>query len=288
MASGPHNPFGSPSSTLQRKAGPRGSLGASQIRETLDAWSHQASPADNPSRGMNPSSRLSDSMRSASAEPVSRTSSVQPGHMEGAMHDNSVLRTSSAALQKQGLSHQPSEAALSPDLPAGSAGSSQPLQHDASLLLQKAALKSSAVLPDTTSALELGAWVLPEVVPDPSWLSPFMQQMLQLEGCLLNALTALLTQTPSESDSQKEQNGAGKGPVKKAPPRRQCWPKAAKDSQQLGEDTTGNPCRWCKHPLRFHRQRLERLTHPPQHATSIFADINHPCAYLTTNSTKRS
>lgn len=238
LASAPHNPFGSPSSTLQRKAGPRGSLGGLQI-----CWSRQASLADNPSRGVNPSSRLLDSIRGASGEPVSRTSSVQPGHLEGPLHDTSVLRTSSAALQKQGLSHQPSQAAFGPEPPSlqlsaeGAASPGRPLQHDGSMLLQK----SAAMLPDGASALDLGTWGLPEVVLEPSWLSPFLQQMLQLEGCLLRALTALLTQTPSAPNKHDEQHGTGKGVMQKAPPRQQCWPKAAQDSQQLGEDTTGKP-----------------------------------------------
>lgn len=239
LASAPHNPFGSPSSTLQRKVGPRGSLGGVQI-----CWSRQASLADNPGRGMNPSSRLLDSIRGASTEPVSRTSSMQPGHLEGTMHDTSVLCTSSAALQKQGLSHQPSQAALGPEPPSlqlsaeGAASPVRPLQHDVSTLLQK----SAAMLPDAASALDASPWGLPEVVLEPSWLSPFMQQLLQLEGCLLHTLTALLTQTPPTPSRQDEQHGTGKGLMQKAPPRQQCWPKAAQDSQQLAEDTTGNPC----------------------------------------------
>lgn len=227
MASGPHNPFGSPSSTLQRKAWLRGSLGASQT-----SWSQHASFADGSGRGMNTSSRL--------AGPVSRTSSGQPGHSERDVHDASVVRTSSAALQQQGLSHQASQAALGADPAFVEGAAGQPLQHGVSLLLQKVALKSSSMLPDMASALDLATGMLPEVLPEPSWLSPFMQQMLQMEGCLLNALTALLTQTPSRTDRQDEQNGAGKGAVQKAPPRQQCWPKAARDSQQFGDDTTGS------------------------------------------------
>ena len=186
-------------------------------------------------RGMNGSSRFMDSIRSFAA-PVSRSSSGQPLHVDRDMMDCTMPRTSSSAMQRQGLSHQPSQAA-----PGGpqSLGSSQQLQHDVSLYMQPAGLKSGAVWPDMVSAVDLTAWALPEVQPDPSWLSPLLQQMLLFEGCLLNALTALLTQTGA--DGQEGENAAGKRPTQQAAVRQQCWPKAAQDNQQLCDDTTGTP-----------------------------------------------
>ena len=242
MASAPANAFCSPSSTLHRKTWQRGLQGVSQL-----PWFQQASLTDGSGRGLNASSRLMDSMRSF-ADPVSRTSSEQPSQMQREMLDGTVPRTSSAAMQKQELSHQPSQAALGPEssgpqVSAQYAAGSQHLQHDVSLLMPPEALMSSSTLPDMASALDWTAWVLPEVQPDASWLSPFMRQLLQFEGCLLHALTALLTQTPL--DRQDEHSVAGKGAVQKAAPRQQCWPKAAQDSQQLSENTTGNQTPWC-------------------------------------------
>ena len=235
MMSVPTNAFGSPFSTLQRKTWQRGSQGVSQT-----AWSQQAFLAEGPGRGLNASSRFMESIRSFAA-PVSRTSSGQPSQAERDMLDGSMPGTSSGAVQQQSLSHQRSHAALGPDLsgPQGLTSSSQQLQHDVSLLLQPAGPKSSAVWLNGMSALDLTAWLLPEVQPDPSWLSPLVQQALLFEGCLLQALTALLTQPPS--DKQDEQNAAGKRAALKASPRQQCWPKAAQDNQQLCDDTTGDP-----------------------------------------------
>lgn len=234
MMSAPTNAFGSPSSTLQRKTWQKGSQGVLQT-----AWSQQTSLAEGLGRGLNASSRFMDSSKSFAA-PVSRTSSGQPTRAERDMLDGSMPRTSSAAVQRQGLSHQPSQAALGPDLsvPQGLASGSQQLQHDVSLPMQAAGPKSSMAWLDGVSALELTACALPEVQPDPSWLSPIVQQTLLFEGCLLNALTALLTQPPS--DKQDEQNVAGKRAKQTAPLRQQCWPKAAEDSQQLCDDTTGD------------------------------------------------
>lgn len=230
----PTNAFGSPASTMQRKTWQRGSQGVSQT-----AWSQQAMFAEGPGRGLNGSSRFMDSMRSFAA-PVSRSSSGQPSHPERDMMDNTMPRTSSSAVQRQGLSHQPSQAAPGPD-PSGpqGLGGSQQLQHDFSLHMQPAGLKpAAAAWPEMVSAVDLTAWVLPEVQPDPSWLGPFLQQTLLFEGCLLNALTALLTQ--AGSDGQEEQSAAGKRPMQQAAVRQQCWPKAAQDSQtQLCDDTTG-------------------------------------------------
>ena len=234
MMSAPTNAFGSPFSTLQRKTWQKGSQGVLQ-----PAWSQQASLAEGPGRGFNASSRFMDSIKSFAA-PVSRTSSVQPSQAERDILDGSMPSISSAAMQRQGFSHQPSQA-LGPDPsgPQGSASGSQQLQHDVSLLMQPAGPKSSAVWLDGVSALDSTAWILPEVQPDASCLSPFVQQTLLFEGCLLHALTALLTQQPS--DQQAEQNAAGKRAMPKAPQRQQCWPKAAQDSQQLCDDTTGDP-----------------------------------------------
>lgn len=231
----PSNAFGSPSSTMQRKTWQRGSLGVSQT-----AWSQQAMFAEGPGRGLNGSSRFMDSIRSF-ATPVSRSSSGQPAHVDRDMMDCTMPRTSSSATQRQGLSHQPSQAAPGPDPPGPQGlGSSQQLQHDVSLYMQPAGLKSAAVWPDMISAVDVTAWVLPEVQPDPSWLSPLLQQTLLFEGCLLHALTALLTQT--RSDGQEQQSAAaGKRPMQQAAVRQQCWPKAAQDSQQLCDDTTGTP-----------------------------------------------
>lgn len=231
----PTNAFGSPSSTLQRKSWQRGSLGVSQ-----PAWSQQAMFAEGPSRRLNGSSRLMDSIRSFAA-PVSRSSSGQPFHAERDMMDGTMPCTSSSAMQRQGLSHQPSQAAPGSD-PSGpqGLGSSQQLQYDVSLVMQPAGLKSAAAWPDMLSAVDLTAWVLPEVQPDPSWLSPFLLQTLLFEGCLLNALTALLTQ--KSSDGQEGENAAGKRPMQEqAAVRQQCWPKAAQDSHQLCDDNTGTP-----------------------------------------------
>ena len=229
----PSNAFGSPSSTMQRKAW-RGSQGVSQM-----AWSQQAMFAEGPGRALNGSSRFMDSIKSFAA-PVSRSSSGQPSHVDRDMMDCTMPRTSSSAMQRQGLSHQPSQAAPGPD-PSGpqGLGSSQQLQHDVTLYMQPAGLKSGPAWPDTVSAVDLTGWVLPEVQPDPSWLSPFLQQMLLFEGCLLNALTALLTQTGA--GGQEGENAAGKRPMQQAAVRQQCWPKAAQNSQQLSDDTTGTP-----------------------------------------------
>ena len=259
MMSVPTNVFGSPSSTLQRNAWQKGLQGGSQT-----AWSQQASPAEGPGRGLNASSRFMENIRS-SAAPVSCISSGQPSQAERDTLDGSVSRTSSAAVQRQGLSRQPSQAALGPDLsgPQGLAGSSQQLQHDVSLLMHSAGPKAPALWLDGASALDLTAWVLPEMQPDPSLLSPFMQQTLLFEGCLLNALTALLTQPPL--DKQDEQSTAGKRAMQKAPLRQQCWPKAAQDSQQLCNDTTGD-CGCCfgcctSRFIRLHHQRVRKAQH---------------------------
>ena len=234
MMGATRNAFGSPFSTLHRKTWQKGSQGISQM-----AWSQQASLAEGLSRGLNASSRFMDSRKSFAA-PVSRTSSGQPSQTDRDMLDGSLSCTSSAAGQRQGLSHQPSQAALGPDVfaPQGSASGSQQLQHDVSLPTQAAGPRSSMAWLDGVSALDSTACVLPEVQPDPSWLSPIVQQTLLFEGCLLNALTALLTQPPS--DQQDEQNAAGKRAQQTAPLRQQCWPKAAQDSQQLCGDTTGD------------------------------------------------
>lgn len=239
------NPFSSPSSTLRRGTWAGSSQGSLQL-----PWS-QSSLADSPGRGFTASSRLIDSRQSFAA-PVSRTSSSASPQKQGqgileqplvAVAEQGMLDMSSAAHMRQGSAEQPLRAAASQDV-AERAASPQLLQHDASMGLQQTAPGSSTALPDLSLAIDSTAWTLSELQPESSWLLPFMQQMLQFEACLLNSLTALLTQKPPSSHQQDEQSAAEKKAKQRMPPRQQCWPQAAQESRQTSDDTTGEMRCW--------------------------------------------
>ena len=239
----PHNAYSSPSSTLRRGTWAGGSQGALQ-----QPWSPQPPFADTLGRALNASSRFMDSKQSF-IRPVSCTSSSALPHRQGHGFQAQPLQTEqsveafSAAQQQQGFLDQPFKAAMllppsaSQDSAERAVGAYH-LQHDASMPLA-AAPGSSSVTSDLSSAVDMSAWTLLDVQPEPGWLTPFQQQLVQFEACLLNSVTALLTQAPAAADTATGQSVGERSAWHHTPPRQQCFPKAALDSQQMSEDTTG-------------------------------------------------
>ena len=239
------NAFASPSSSLRRGPWAGSFQGALQM-----PWSQQPSLADGLGRALNASSRFVDS-RKSSAGPVSRTSSSNSpqrqgqGGLEQPLHaEQSLLEMTPTAQQRQGNPAQVLSA-CGPQDSTEQAVSSPALQHDASTALSAASVPSSDLLSAVSSASGLTAWTLPDVQPDFSWLSPLLQQLVQFEACLLNSLTALLTPPPSAAHRPEGQSSEDRTARQKTPAREQCWPKAAQDSLQLSQDTTGMICRCC-------------------------------------------
>ena len=198
----------SPSSSLRRgtwAGSPQGTLQQPLLQLT--------SRLDSPSRAITSNSRFQDSRRSMIA-PVSRTSS--------------------ATIQKSATPSPPSHAKQTGDvsdataLQIETAASSVPLQ---------AREQTAAEAQSTDTALDFSGWMIAEVQPEASWMLPYMEQLMQLEACLLNALTEFLTQGPTASD--EEESGRASRKKQSAAVRQQTWPKSAEGCQQTAEDTMG-------------------------------------------------
>ena len=199
----------SPSSSLRR-----GAWGSSSLGTIQQPLLHVNSHLDSPGRGwnLNPSSRFMDSRKSFAAP---------------------ATPTSSSAPQGQGFVDQP----FSPRQSIAASSSSHTfLQRDLSMSMLHTQHEGHS---SADTVLDISKWTIPDVQPEPSWLMPFMQQLMQFEACLLNALTGLLTQGPSVSDDQDGPGAERKRKGQAGAVRQQVWPKAAEDRQQKAEDTTG-------------------------------------------------
>ncbi len=249
----------SPSSSLRR-----GYLTASSQGNVQQPLLHLPSHLDSPGRNVPTSSRFMDSKRSFAA-PVSRTSSSAAPHRQGNLEQPFASRRGSAASpvscdysvlpqQSDGILHAESalpsgqsiaEQTSPPSVPvAGTSGhpdNAQSWQQDtASIALHSQQLAGFAsALSDTFPASSLASWHVPDVQPEPGWSTPLSEQLLQFEGCLLNALTGLLTQKPSASGEHECARAEAKKRGQGGGARQQVWPRAAEDSQQSAQDTTG-------------------------------------------------
>ena len=249
----------SPSSSLRR-----GYLTASSQGSFQQPLIHLPSHLDSPGRNVPASSRFMDSRKSFAA-PVSRTSSSAALHRQGNLEQAFASRRGSAASpvscdysvlpqQSDGILHAESalplgqsiaEQTTPPSLPfactSGHADNPQSWQQDtASITLHSQQLAGFAsALSDTSPASSLASWHIPDVQPEPGWSTPLSEQLLQFEGCLLNALTGLLTQKPSASGEHDSARAEVKKRGQGGGARQQVWPRAAEDRQQSAQDTTG-------------------------------------------------
>ena len=249
----------SPSSSLRR-----GYLTASSQGSFQQPLIHLPSHLDSPGRNVPTSSRFMDSKKSFAA-PVSRTSSSAAPHRQGNLEQPFASRRGSAASpvscdssalpqQLDGIMHAesalPSGQSIAEQMTpsgvpiagtSGHADNGQPWQHDtASSALHSQQLAGFALaLSDTSPASSMASWHIQDVQPEPAWFTPLSEQLLQFEGCLLNALTGLLTQKPSASGEQESARAEAKKRGQGGGARQQVWPRAAEDSQQSAQDTTG-------------------------------------------------
>ena len=250
----------SPTSSLRRGTWTGSSQGSMQ-----QPLQHLPSHVDSPARNLNSSSRFMVSRHSFAA-PVSRTSSSAASHKQGCPDQPFAARTNAGSVSPntsfllqqtgsiklagsalpagEGYPEQPSSAAPNM-LTAGAsayADGVQFLQLDNALTsLHSQQLAHAGTALSDTDVHVMTNWNIPEVQPEPSWSTSFSEQVLQLEGCLLTALTGLLTQGPgpASSDEHDKQRAEAKRKGQNALPRQQVWPKAAEASQQSAEDTTG-------------------------------------------------
>ncbi|KAL0038425.1 hypothetical protein WJX77_006050 [Trebouxia sp. C0004] len=253
----------SPSSSLRRgylTAGSQGSLQQPLL--------HLPSHLDSPGRNVPTGSRFMDSKKSLPA-PVSRTSSSAAVHRQGNLEQPFASRHGTAASpvscdstvlpqQSDGILHAESalpsgqsiaEQLATPGLPlagtSGHADNAQSWQHDtASIALHPQQLASFAsALSDTSPVSSMANWHILDVQPEPGWSTPMSEQLLQFEGCMLNALTGLLTQKPSTSVEHGSARPEAKKRGQGSGARQQVWPRAAEDSQQSAQGTTGEMVR---------------------------------------------
>lgn len=249
----------SPSSSLRR-----GYLTASSQGSFQQPLLHLPSHLDSPGRNVPVSSRFMDSKKSFAA-PVSRTSSSAAPYRQSNLEQPLASRNGTAACpvscdfsvlphQLDGILHADSalpsgqstaEQITPPSLPfvgtSRHADNGQSWQHDtASIALHSQQLAGFAsVVSDTSPASSMAHWHIPDVQPEPGWSTPLSEQLLQFEGCLLNALTGLLTQKPSASGEHESARAEAKKRSQGGGARQQMWPRAAEDSQQSAQDTTG-------------------------------------------------
>ncbi len=249
----------SPSSSLRRGYLTAGSQGSFQ-----QPLLHLPSHLDSPGRNVPASSRFMDSRKSF-AVPVSRTSSSAAPHRQGNLEQPFASRRGSAASpvscddsvlpqQSDGILHAESALPLGQSIAeqttsfsvpfagtSGHADSAQSWQQDtASITLHSQQLGGFAsALSDIIPASSLASWHMPDVQPESGWSTPLSEQLLQFEGCLLNALTGLLTQKPSASGEHDSARAEAKKRGQGGGARQQVWPRAAEDSQQSAQDTTG-------------------------------------------------
>lgn len=273
MASIPAAGTSSPSSSLRRGTWAGSSQGILQ-----QAWPQLSPHGDSPSRGLNASSRFMDSRKSF-AVPVSRTSSFATHHRQGMLEQplnaghgsvpSSVSRNSSMVPQQQDSllhtgSYLPSRQgsprqsfagpSTSTQTPPQSTADAQSVQQDSifgSLHPQHAEHATAAVPPGSDAMLDYSSWNILEMQPEPSWLMPLVQQVMQFEACLLTVLMGLLTEQPSASSDHGGQRVEDKRKGQVASARQQVWPKAAEKSQQTAEDTTGRLVCTCPGSLGF-------------------------------------
>ena len=249
----------SPSSSLRR-----GYLTASSQGSFQQPLLHLPSHLDSPGRNVPASSRFMDSKKSFAA-PVSRTSSSAAPHRQGNLEQpfasrhgtvaspvscdssvspqqsDSILHAESALPSGQSIAEQISTPSLPFAGTSGHADNAQSWQHDsASIALHSQQLGGFALaLSDTSPASSMANWHIPDVQPEPGWSTPLSEQLLQFEGCLLNALTGLLTQKPSASVEHGSARAEAKKRGQGGGARQQVWPRAAEGSQQSAQDTTG-------------------------------------------------
>ena len=261
----------SPSSSLRR-----GYLTASSQGSFQQPLLHLPSHLDSPGRNVPTSSRFMDSRKSF-VVPVSRTSSSAGPHRQGNLEqpcasrrgsaaspvscDSSVLphqlddifHAESALPSAQSIAEQTTPLSLPFAGTSGRADSAQSWQHDTvfmALHSQQLAGFASA-LSDTSPASSLASWHMPDMQPEPGWLTPLSEQLLQFEGCLLNALTGLLTQKPSASGEHESARAEAKKRGQGGGAQQQVWPRAAEESQQSAQDTTGSAASHLHFPARL-------------------------------------